>query len=118
MIFVDILIKIYYLYGMKKMIGRKNHLICLFLMVMVNFVYSQNSSDEEGSKLIKFFKDKDNLGFVILISIGFVGFTFKLADVIIRARKEKKENNTPRVHHHPHHHHHHHHPVEHRRKKH
>jgi UDP-N-acetylmuramyl pentapeptide phosphotransferase/UDP-N-acetylglucosamine-1-phosphate transferase len=77
---------------------------------------SQENLPENENKLLTFLKDKDNLGFIILISIAFVGFSFKIVDIILKNKRNKKEQNLRNLHghHHSHHHHHHlHHPKHH-----
>lgn len=76
---------------------------------------SQENQAENENKILSFLKDKDNLGFIILISIAFVGFSFKLVDIILKRKREKREQNARILHghHHTHHHHHLHHPKHH-----
>lgn len=85
-----------------------------FYLIYVLFPFilmSQENQTENENKLLTFFKDKDNLGFIILISIAFVGFSFKLVDIILKRKRDKKEQNNRIIHgHHSHHHHHLHHP--------
>ncbi len=99
---------------MKTLVRIKKMAFCLIYLLFPLFIMSQENQTENENKLLTFFKDKDNLGFIILISIAFVGFSFKLVDIILKHKREKKEQNTKiHGHHHSHHHHHLHHPKHH-----